>query len=114
MKTAKEIKIGNRTYTHFTCTKCGKVTKVAAGLNTKTARTVLMRKCAGCHEWSRSQASTNWWSQFGLTKNPYVYGPMPKRRTGEFWRRAEARARGWLSHYWIDEYTAQRGSLWQL
>ena len=39
---------------------------------------------------------------------------MPKRRTSEFWRRAEARVRGWLSHYWVDDYTAQRGAIWQL
>ena len=114
MKTAKQIMVGNRTYTHLTCTKCGKVTKVAAGLHTKTARQALTRKCSGCHEWSRPTGSTQWWTQFGLTKNPFVYGPMPRRRTGEFWRRAEARVRGWLAHYWTDEYSEQRRALWQL
>ena len=114
MKIAKQIKIGNRTYTHFRCTECGKVTKVACALGTKTARQAMTRQCSGCHNWSRPTGTVGWWAAFGLTKNPYVYGPMPRRRTGEFWRRAEARVRGWLAHYWTDEYSEQRRALWQL
>ena len=37
-----------------------------------------------------------WWREnFGLYTNPYVYGPMPWKRTGAIWRKREAIERGW-------------------
>ena len=65
------------------------------------------RQCSVCNPVVR-QGGTNWWSAFGLRKNPYVYGPMPYKRTSERWRLEEARKRGWLAWYWVDEYTGQR------
>ena len=35
-----------------------------------------------------------WWHDLGLDRNPYVYGPMPYKRTGIAYRRAEALASG--------------------
>jgi hypothetical protein len=45
---------------------------------------------------------------FGLTSNPYVYGPMPRMRTGLRYRMEEARRRGWMAWTWADEYAAER------
>lgn len=36
-----------------------------------------------------------WWREFGLYNNPYVYGPMPWKKTGLRCRREEAILRGW-------------------
>lgn len=36
-----------------------------------------------------------WWRDFGLYHNPYVYGPMPWKRTSQNWRKQEAIERGW-------------------
>ena len=60
MKTAKEIKVENRTHTQLTCTSCGAVTHVKAGIGTKTAKDALDRRCgpvsrnhlAGCGWWT--------------------------------------------------------------
>ena len=37
-----------------------------------------------------------WWTAFGLYNNPYIYGPMPWKRTSKTWRRVEALERGWF------------------
>ena len=37
-----------------------------------------------------------WWRQFGLYHNPYVYGPMPWKRTSSKHRKSEAIERGWF------------------
>lgn len=107
MKAAKEVKINNRTHTQLTCTACGAVTHVKAGLSTKTTREAMARRCGSCAPRNRL-CGTGWWRQFGLEKNCYVYGPMPHKRTSERWRLQEARERGWLAWYWVDEYTDQR------
>ena len=37
-----------------------------------------------------------WWREnFGLYENPYIYGPMPWKRTGVLFRKQEAIERGW-------------------
>ena len=33
--------------------------------------------------------SRNWWSVLGIEHNPYVYGPMPWKRTSAYWRKQE-------------------------
>ena len=35
-----------------------------------------------------------WWHDFGLKRNPYIYGPMPWKKTSDKFRRAEALASG--------------------
>ena len=107
MKTAKEIKINNRTHTLLTCTACGAVTRVKAGLATKTTREAIARRCGSCAPRNKLCGS-GWWLAFGLTSNPYVYGPMPRMRTGLRYRMEEARRRGWMAWTWTDEYAAER------
>ena len=39
----------------------------------------------------------NWWREnFGLYDNPYIYGPMPWKRTSDKYRKQEAIERGWF------------------
>jgi len=42
-----------------------------------------------------AKKKVGWWRQFGLYNNPYVYGPMPWKRTGRHHRIAEAVEMGW-------------------
>jgi hypothetical protein len=49
-----------------------------------------------------------WWEKFGLTKNPYVYGPMPWKKTSHRARMLEARQNGWLAWIWKDGDEARR------
>ena len=107
MKTAQEVLNGNRTLTLITCTNCGNQTLVKGRSTNGKAQAALSRKCRSCNPVIR-QGGNNWWSKFGLTKNPYVYGPMPRLRTSERYRLQEARQRGWLAWYWVDEYTDER------
>lgn len=107
MKTAKEIKVENRTHTQLTCTSCGAVTHVKAGIGTKTAKDALERRCGTC-EPHNHLAGCGWWTAFGLDSNPYVYGPMPRLRTGRHYRMEEARRRGWMAWTWTDEYADER------
>jgi len=57
--------------------------------------------------------ANGWWKEFGLDSNPYVYGPMPPKRTSQFYRMQEARRMGWMSWIWVDEYTDERKGLFQ-
>ena len=107
MKTAKEVLIDGKTFTHITCCDCGNETSVKGRSTTAKAKAAVERKCKPCKPVTR-QGGTNWWSQFDLKKNPYVYVPMPRKRTSERWRLEEARRMGWLAWYWVDEYTDQR------
>lgn len=107
MKKAKEILEGKQTFTIITCQDCSTQTSVPGRMTTRKARQALERNCRTCNPVVR-QGGTSWWHQFGLSKNPYVYGPMPRKRTSERWRLEEARLRGWLAWYWVDEYTADR------
>lgn len=40
-------------------------------------------------------AEKNWWTLMGIQNNPYIYGPMPWKRTNRRCRKAEAIERGW-------------------
>ena len=81
MKTAKEIKVENRSHTQLTCTSCGAVTHVKAGIGTKTTRDALERHCGSC-EPRHHLAGFGGWTAFGLDSNPYMYALMPRLRTG--------------------------------
>ena len=39
--------------------------------------------------------SSSWWRAFGLMTNPYIYGPMPWKRSNLKYRKQEAVERGW-------------------
>lgn len=39
----------------------------------------------------------HWWAWLGLKANPYIYGPMPWKKTSERYRRSEAVQRGWYA-----------------
>ena len=108
MKTAKEIKIDDRTYTVFEYQNCGSTTRTTGRHTAKKAQTALNRECRSCSPVRFGRSSAGWWKDFGLAKNPYVYGPMPYKRTGERYRLEEARQRGWVAFMWQDEYTHER------
>ena len=106
-KKAKEIKLDGITYTEMKCSYCGRVTRLKGKITSKGSKQAIERPCGTCERPTR-QCGTNWWHQFGLKKNPFVYGPMQYKRTSERWRLEEARQRGWLAWYWQDELTEQR------
>ena len=108
MKSAKQVERNGRTITQITCLDCGRVTEIKGKISSKESRRAIQRDCATCNPPRKKQGGTGWWRQFGLKKNCYVYGPMPHKRTSERWRLQEARERGWLAWYWVDEYTDQR------
>ena len=47
------------------------------------------------HKRGKDRQNANWWVLLGLSKNPYIYGPMPWKKTNLKYRRAEAIERGW-------------------
>ena len=108
MKTTKEIKIDGRTYTVFECQNCGSTTRTTGRQTAKKAQAALTRECRSCSPVRFGRSSAGWWHDFGLTKNPYVYGPMQYKRTSERYRLEEARRMGWIEWTWQDEYTEER------
>jgi hypothetical protein len=91
----------NETHTRLRCETCGAVTTPKGSPSSQRVENALVAPCKHC-SFTKQQCGTNWWSQLGLKKNPYIYGPMPWKRTGEFWRRVEARERGLLAWHWKD------------
>ena len=108
MKTARQVKVNNRTITILTCTNCGHETKPVGGINTKRVQEAMNRSCKACTPTRGPFNANGWWKEFGLDPNPYVYGPMPRLRTGREYRMVEARRMGWMSWTWQDEYTEDR------
>ena len=98
MKRAKETKVGTRTYTQLQCLNCGAITRVPGRMACKAAREAIQRECGACRQPYRSA----WYKAFGLEKNPFVYGPMPAKRTSEHYRREEARRMGYMLYMWDD------------
>lgn len=94
----------NETHTRLRCEACGAETTPKGHPHTKKVKEALTAACKQCSDIPHPQHGKNWWSAFGLKKNPYVYGPMPWKRTSEFWRRVEARERGHLAWYWRDNH----------
>ena len=113
MKPAKEITIGSRSYTVFECQDCGATTREPGRQTTKKAKNALNRPCRSCSPVRFGRSCDGWWHDFGLAKNPYVYGPMPHKRTSERFRLEEARQRGWVAFMWQDEYTDERKGITQ-
>ena len=90
------------------CSVCGATTHVKAGIDTRTAKAALERPCGACNPCHNPLVNQGWWLEFGLKKNPYIYGPMPRLRTGLRYRIEEARRMGWMAWTWKDEYSEER------
>ena len=108
MKTAKQIKVNNRVQTVIECSDCGTTTKTNAGMDTKTSKQAIERPCGTCNPVHNHLYGKGWWIQFGLNKNPYIYGPLQRKRTSERHCLNEARRNGWLAWTWDDEYKDER------
>ena len=108
MKTGKEIKVNNRVRTVIECSLCGATTHVQGGIDTKKSKTVIARFCGSCSRPQPIRTSEGWWHELGLKKNPYIYGPMPRLRTGLRYRMEEARRMGYMAWTWHDEYEEDR------
>ena len=113
MKKAKQVKFKNRVRTIITCSNCGATTHINSGSNTKTAQQAIERSCKTCNPTQLPLNNQGCWLEFGLDKNPYVYGPMPRLRTGRQYRMEEARRMGWMAWTWCDEYSNERKGLIQ-
>ena len=111
MKTAKEIYVDNRVRTVMECSVCGATTNIKAGIDTKTAQAASERPCGACNPCRNPLVNQGWWLEFGLDRNPYVYGPMPRLRTSVRYRLEEARRMGWMAWTWNDEYMEERKGL---
>jgi hypothetical protein len=113
MKQANQVKVTNRTITILTCAKCGHETKPVGGINTKRVQAAMSRSCKACTPTRGTFNANGWWKEFGLDSNPYVYGPMLRKRTSQFYRMQEARRMGWMSWSWVDddEYKDERKGL---
>ena len=111
MKTAKETKVNNRTRTVIECSECGRTTYVIGKIDTTKAKAAIERSCRTCSPPKRVPINEGWWKEFGLDKNPYVYVPMPRLRTGQRLRIEEARRMGWMAWTWNDEYKEERKAL---
>ena len=111
MKTAKQIKINNHTYTVTECSVCGATTRIKGSLDTKAVRKALERSCGTCNPIRNHLQGVGWWLAFNLESNPYVYGPMPRLRTSKRYRMEEARRMGWMAWTWNDEYQEERKAL---
>ena len=107
MKIAKEIKVNNRVRAFIECSLCGSTTHTNAGINAKTSKAAIERSCGACMP-CNPLVNEGWWNEFGLDKNPYVYGPMPRSRTSQRYRIEEARRMGWMAWTWHDEYEEER------
>ena len=107
MKKAKEIKVNNRVRTIIECSLCGATTHTNAGIDTVTSKAAFERSCGACMP-RNPPVYEGWWKEFGLKKNPGVYGPMPRLRTGRRYRMEEARRMGWMAWTWHDEYEEER------
>ena len=107
MKIAKEIYIDNRVRTVIECTPCGATTYIKAGINAKTSKDSIERSCTHCRP-RPPFVYEGWWKEFGLKKNPYIYGPMPRMRTSDRYRMEEARRMGYMAWVWKDEYAVER------
>ena len=107
MKTAKEIYVNNRIRSVLECNLCGATTYVKAGFHTKTSKDANKLSCGACTP-RNPLNNQGWWKELGLKKNPYIFGPMPRLRTGLRYRIEEARRMGWMAWTWKDEYEEER------
>ena len=77
----------------------------------KRSKAAIARSCKACKPPQNLPINQGWWLEFGLEKNPGVYGPMPRLRTGHRYRMEEARRMGWMAWTWNDEYQEERKAL---
>ena len=108
MKTARQIIVNNRVRTVIKCNNCGALTFTNSGITTKTSQRAIERSCRACTLSLNSMCGIGWWKEFGLKKNPYIYGPMQRMRTSERYRMEEARRMGYMAWTWHDEYEEER------
>ena len=108
MKTAKEIKVNNRTRTVIECSLCDAITRIKGSIDSKRSKAAFERSCGSCSRSQPIRSSEGWCHEFGLKNNSYVYGPMPRMRTSQRYRIEEARRMGWMAWTWDDEYTEER------
>ena len=106
MKTAIEIYVDNRVRTVIECTLCGSTTYVKAGMDTKTSKDAIGRSCRTCAPF-KGLINEGWWKEFGLKKNPYIVGSIPRMRTSERYRMEKARRMGYMAWTWNDEYSEE-------
>ena len=107
MKTAREIYVDNRVRLVIECSLCGAKIFTKTGIDTKTSKAEIQRSCGSCKP-RNPLSNQGWWLEFGLYENPYVYGPMPRLRTGKHYRMEEARRMEWMAWAWNDKYSEQR------
>ena len=107
IKTAKGIYVDNRIRTVLECTLCGATTYVKAGIDTNSSKDAIEQFCRACSAF-KGLINEGWWKEFGLKKNPYIYGPMQRMRTSERYRMEEARRMGYMAWAWKDEYEEER------
>ena len=107
-KQLKDARVNNHTQTVIACSDCGAKTHVKAGIDTKTAKDAIQRPCGACNTIHNHHCGQGWWIQFGLKRNPCVYGPLQRLRISRDYRMQEARRMGWVSRTWGDEYKLER------
>ena len=78
-----------------------------AGIDARTSKDAIERSCGACTP-RNPLVNEGWWKEFGLKKNSYIYGPMPRMRTSERYRMEEARRKGYMAWTWHDEYEEER------
>lgn len=108
MKIAKQVYVDNIVKTVIEFSLSGAVTHAKASIGTMQAQHAIQRPCRACTPIINPLINQGWWKEFGLTKNPYIYGPMPYKRTSERYRIEEARRMGWTAWSWHDEYEDER------
>ena len=77
------------------------------GYRHKTSKAAIECSCTHCRP-RNPPVYEGWWKEFGLKKNPYIYGPMPRMRTSERYRMEEARRMEYMAWVWKDEYEEER------
>jgi hypothetical protein len=98
----------SKTFTVIQCERCKRQLEVKGLPGSQRVEQALERNCGTCCPSQKPKGSRGWWTAFGLEKNPYVYGPMQRKRTSVQHRIIEARRMGWVEWVWDDEYTADR------
>ena len=104
MKTTKEIDGDSRKRTGIECQSCGAKTYVKAGIGTKMSKAAIERFCRAHSTPQNLPINQGWWLEFGLDKNPYIYGPMQRLRTGFRYWIEEATRMGYMAWVWHNEY----------
>ena len=108
MKRAKQIHVDNKVRTVIECTRAAPQRTLKQASIARRSKVAIERSCKACQPPQNLPINQGWWLEFGLDKNPGVYGPMPRLRTGHRYRMEEARRMGWMAWVWHDEYEEDR------